>query len=480
MEKHFKNRKTKMVCTIGPSSNSLDMLEKMANHGMNIARLNFSHGTHEEHLKVIEYIKEVNKKREHPIGILLDTKGPEIRTGKFKEPTMLEADSKVTLTVDDIEWSTKEKIFINYKNLPKIVKKGSLIYIADGTLELRVEEVNEKEIICTVLVSAEIGTKKNVNIPNVFVDLPAISEQDISDLEFGAINGIDFIAQSFVKSAEDILEVKKILKKYNAEHIHVIAKIESFEGLTNIDSIIEAYDGIMVARGDLGVQIPIETIPEVQKRIIKKCNAYGKPVITATQMLDSMIKNPRPTRAEATDVANAIFDGTDAIMLSGETASGKHPLRAIEFMDKIARHAEKNMMMSKHIWSENFEKEIKGNVAEAISKSVCITAEELEASAIITCTFSGHTARQISKHRPLVPIIAITASENEFKKLLLVWGVNPFLIRMPKNTDDLIKLSLSLAKQKKLVELGDTVVVTAGIPFNTRGNINLMKVETII
>ena len=480
MEKHFKDRKTKIVCTLGPSSNTLEMIEKMAEHGVDIARLNFSHGTYEDHLKVIEYIKEVNKKREVPIGILLDTKGPEIRTGKFKEPVVLEAGAKVTLTTEEIEWCSKDLIYINYKNLASIVKKGSLIYIADGSVELKVEDVKGNEVLCTVVVSSEVNTKKNVNVPNTYVDLPAISDIDVSDIEFGIQNGIDFIAQSFVKRAEDVLEVREILKRNDAEHVHIIAKIESFEGLDNLDKIIEVSDGIMVARGDLGVQIPIESIPEVQKRIIKKCNACGKPVITATQMLESMIKNPRPTRAEATDVANAIFDGTDAIMLSGETASGKHPLRVIEFMDKIARYAEKTMMLSRHTWSENFEKEDHGNVAKAISTSVCETAVELEASAIISCTYSGHTARQISRHRPLVPIIAVTPNIDEYKKLLLVWGVKPVLISLPKNTDDLIKLAISVVKEKNLVELGDTVVVTAGIPFNVKGNINLMKVETII
>ncbi|MFA6089168.1 MAG: pyruvate kinase [Candidatus Woesearchaeota archaeon] len=479
MEKHFKDRKTKIVCTIGPSSNTPEMLEKMAEQGMDIARLNFSHGAHEDHLKIIEAIKKINETREIPIGIILDTKGPEIRTGKFKEPVILEAGNTVILTTEELEWCTKEKIYVNYKNLQNIVKKGSLVFIADGSVELKVEEVKGNEVVCKVVVSSEVNTKKNVNVPNVFVDLPAISEQDISDIEFGIKNGIDFIAQSFVKKAEDVLAVKEILLRNNAKHVHIIAKIESFEGLQNLDEIIEVSDGIMVARGDLGVQIPIESIPTVQKRIIKKCNVRGKPVITATQMLESMIKNPRPTRAEATDIANAIFDGTDAIMLSGETASGKHPLRVIEFMDKIARHAEKSMIMSKHIWIEDFRKDEKGDIAEAISSSVCQTACDLEAGAIISCTFSGHTARQISKHRPLVPIIAVTPNEDEFKKLLLVWGVKPILIRNPKNTDDLVELALSIAKSKKLVEVGEKVVITAGIPFNVPGNINLMKVKVI-
>jgi pyruvate kinase len=476
----FKDRKTKIICTIGPSSNTKELLLKMYDKGMSIARLNFSHGMHEDHQKVMNSISEINEELEIPIATMLDTKGPEIRIGKFKEPVILKDNEIVTITTDELEWSDEKIIEITYKNIAKIVEKGSLVYIADGTVELKVEEIIDNDIICRVSIGGEVGTRKNVNIPGAIVDLPGVSEQDKLDIEFGIKNNMDFIAQSFVKTAEDVLEVKKILKENNAEHIHVIAKIESFQALQNLDKIIEVSDGIMVARGDLGVQVPIENIPHLQKTIIRKCNLLGKPVITATQMLESMTKNPRPTRAEATDVANAILDGTDAIMLSGETASGKHPLRAIDIMDKISRKTELTLKHPSPARDmEENSKEYKPTITDSISRAVCETAKDLEAAAIITCTTTGHTARQISKHKPLNPIIAVTPNEKEFKKLLLVWGVRPVLIDYPENTDELIDKSLEAVKNRKIVESFDLVVITAGIPFNISGNINLMKVEMI-
>jgi pyruvate kinase len=480
MEKFFKNRKTKIICTIGPSSHSEEMILKMHEKGMNIARLNFSHGTHEDHQKVIDAIHTINKSLDIPIATMLDTKGPEIRIGTFKEPVVLKDNELVTITTENLEWSTEKRIEISYKDIQKILSKGSLIYIADGTVELKVEEIDGTEIICKVTIGGEIGTRKNVNVPGAIVELPGVSEQDVQDILFGIRNHMDMIAQSFVKTPEDVLEVKKILKEHNAEHIAVIAKIESFQALQWLDKIIDVSDGIMVARGDLGVQIPIENIPHVQKTIIRKCNVKGKPVITATQMLESMTKNPRPTRAEATDVANAILDGTDAIMLSGETASGKHPLRAIETMDKIARKTEQTLK-DIHIvqWNDEIENEHKTTITDSISRSVCETAKELNASAIVTCTSTGHTARQISRHKPLNPILAVTPNEKEFRKLSLVWGVTPVLIDYPENTDQLIEKSLEMIKEKKYVEPLDFVVITAGIPFSVGGNINLMKVEMI-
>ena len=476
MEKYFKRRKTKIICTIGPSSNTREIIEKMYEKGMDIARLNFSHGTHEDHLKVIKIIKEINEKLEVPIGIMLDTKGPEIRIGTFKEPVILKDNEKVLITTRDIDLSDDKTIQISYKNISKILDKGSLIYIADGTVELKVESVDDTEIECIVSIGGEVGTKKNVNIPGAIVDLPAISEQDITDIEFGIKQGVDFIAQSFVKTPEDVLEVRKLLANHNADDIHIVAKIESFQALETLDEIIEVSDGIMVARGDLGVQIPIENIPSVQKTIIHKCNLKGTPVITATQMLESMTKNSRPTRAEATDVANAILDGTDAVMLSGETASGKYPLRAIEMMDKIARKTERTLK-SMNLFDDN--QNYKPTITDSISKSVCRTSAELQASAIITCTSTGHTARQISRHKPLAPIIAITPNEKEFRKLVLSWGVIPVLISYPQNTDALIEETLEIVKLKGLVQEFDLVIITAGIPFNVAGNINLMKIELI-
>lgn len=475
MDKYFKDRKTKIICTIGPSSNTKEMIEKMREKGMDIARLNFSHGTHEDHLKIINIIKEINETLEIPIGIMLDTKGPEIRIGKFKEPITLKDNDKILLTTKEIEWCDDKCIQVSYKNISKILDKGSLIYIADGTVELRVESVEDTEIECIVSIGGEVNTRKNVNIPGAIVDLPAISEQDIDDIEFGIKHSIDFIAQSFVKTPQDILEVRKILANHNAEHIHIIAKIESFQALDLLDAIIDASDGVMVARGDLGVQIPIENIPSVQKTIIHKCNVKGKPVITATQMLESMTKNPRPTRAEATDVANAIIDGSDAVMLSGETASGKHPLRAIDIMDKISRKTERTLKSIKIFDDDNY----KPTITDSISKSVCHISSDLQAAAIVTCTSTGHTARQISRHKPLTPIIAVTPNEKEFRKLILVWGVRPVLIPYPENTDALIDTTLEIIKSKGLVQEFDLVVITAGIPFNVAGNINLMKIELI-
>jgi len=476
MEKYFKNRKTKIICTIGPSSNTKEMIEKMHEKGMDIARLNFSHGTHEDHLKVIQILKEINEKLEVPIGIMLDTKGPEIRIGQFKEPVILKDNEKVLITTRDIDICDDKTIQISYKNIAKIVEKGSLIYIADGTVELRVESAKDTEIECIVSIGGEVGTRKNVNIPGSIVDLPAVSEQDIADLEFGIKHNVDFIAQSFVKTPQDVIEVRKLLANHNAEHIHIVAKIESFQAVELLDEIIDVSDGVMVARGDLGVQIPIENIPSVQKTIIHKCNVKGKPVITATQMLESMTKNPRPTRAEATDVANAIIDGSDAVMLSGETASGKHPLRAIDIMDKIARKTERTLKNMKTF--DNHE-DYKPTITDCISKSVCNTATDLQASAIITCTSTGHTARQISRHKPLTPIIAVTPNEKEFRKLVLSWGVTPVLIEYPKDTDTLIEKTLETLKSKGLIQEFDLVIITAGIPFNVAGNINLMKIELI-
>ena len=479
MEEFFKDRKTKIICTIGPSSNTIDMIRKMKDKGMDIARLNFSHGNHEDHLKIIEMIKEINKDLEIPIGIMLDTKGPEIRIGKFETPTILKEGELVTVTTKEIEWCTEKLIQISYQNITKIVDKGTFIYIADGTIELIVEEIQDEDVICRISIGGEISTRKNVNVPGAIVDLPAVSEQDISDIEFGIANGIDFIAQSFVKTPEDVIEVRKLLKKNNAEHIHIISKIESFQALQHLDKIIEVSEGIMVARGDLGVQIPIENIPSVQKTIIKKCNYVGKPVITATQMLESMTKNPRPTRAEATDVANAILDGTDAIMLSGETASGRHPLRARDIMDKIARKTERSLKTLKTLRQEDNFREYKPTITDSISKNVCYTAKDLNANAIITCTYSGHTARQISRHKPLNPIIAVTSNNKEFVKLILVWGVRPVLIKHPENTDELIERSIEALKKKELIKEFDLVIITASTPFSTSGEVNMMKVELI-
>lgn len=480
MNKHFKERKTKIICTIGPSSEDKEQIIKMQEKGMNIARLNFSHGTHEYHKRIMDSIIEINKRLDIPIGIMLDTKGPELRIGRFKEKVFLKEGNEIILTTEDLEFSDDKRISVLYKEMPSLVDKGSMIYIADGTIELKVNEVKGKNIFCTVSIGGEVSTRKNITVPGANINLPAISEEDEKDIIFGINNGIDFIAQSFVNKADDVKLLRELLKRENSEHIHIIAKIETAQALENIDEIIKISDGIMIARGDLGVQIPIENIPSVQKNIIKKCNIAGKPVITATQMLESMTKNPRPTRAEATDVANAILDGTDAIMLSAETASGKYPLKALEVMDRIAKRTEQTLKNTKiATWVEESDKEYKLTITDSLSKSVFETARDLEAVAIVTCTSTGHTARQISRHRPINPIIAVTPNENEFKKLVLTWGVKPLLIDYPQDTDELINISLKAIKDKGYVKEFDLIVWTAGIPFNIGGNINMMKVELV-
>jgi len=480
MEQIFKDRKTKIICTIGPSSDSEETIKKMHEKGMNIARLNFSHGNHEYHQRIFELIQDINTNAKIPIATILDTKGPEIRTGKFREPVILKENDTVTITTSDSEYSTKERISITYKDLHKKLSKGALIYIADGTIELVVSEINEEEIICNVNVGGEVNTRKNVNIPSVKVELPAISEEDVKDIELGIRQGVDFIAQSFVKTADDVKDLRNMLKRNNADNIHIIAKIESSQAIENIDEIIAAADAIMIARGDLGVQIPIENIPSIQKSIIKKCNILGKPVITATQMLESMTKNPRPTRAEATDIANAILDGTDAIMLSGETASGMYPIRALEMMDRIARKTEQTL---KHLRegaiTNHKDREYKITITDSISKAVCDTAKNLGATAIITCTSTGRTARQISRHRPLTPIYAATPNPREYAKLILAWGVIPILIQHPKDTDMLMANAIDALKDYSYIQPFDLVVITAGIPFNISGEVNLIKVELI-
>lgn len=447
------------------------MLEKLAHAGMNLARLNFSHGDYEEHGARIEKIKEINKRLDVPIGIVLDTQGPEIRLGIFKEKAFLREGTEVILTTRDVFCDDKV-IAISYKKLPETVKPDDYIYIADGTIELKVKKVEKTEVVCEVIVGGEVNTKKNVSIPNAYVDLPSISEKDIRDIEFGAKQGIDFVAQSFTKTAQDVLDMKKLLKA-NGSEAQVIAKIEDPQGLKNIDEIIEVTDAIMVARGDLGVQIPIEQVANAQKLIIHKCDCAAKPVIVATQMLESMTKSPRPTRAEVTDVANAIFDGADVIMLSGETAAGKYPIRAVEMMVRIAKQTESKLDHSL-IKCRDIIK-----IDDAIARAVCQTAQELKASVIITCTFSGHTAKMISKNRPNTQVLAVTPNINVVKRLNLCWGVHPCLMPISDNTDELIHLAKEIAKRKEFAKKGDIAVVTAGIPFNVPGNTNLIKVEII-
>lgn len=471
-----KMKKTKIVCTIGPATDE-KVLGQLFEEGLNVARLNFSHGNHAEHKERIDTIKKLREEMELPIGIMLDTKGPEIRLGTFKEEVELKDGDRFTLTTKDII-GDKEKVSVSYEALAKDVKEGNRILIDDGLVELVVENiVNAEDIICKVLNGGTLKDHKGVNVPNVSINLPPITEKDIRDIKFGIENDIDFVAASFIRKAEDVLEIRRILEENNGEDIDIISKIENQEGVDNIDEIIEASDGIMVARGDLGVEILTEEIPLIQKRIIKKCNIAGKPVITATQMLDSMMRNPRPTRAEVTDVANAILDGSDAIMLSGETAIGKYPIESVKTMHKIATKTEESLDYLEILRYKSSKKDI--STTNAISKATCTTAEDLGANAIVTATSSGYTSRAISKFRPRAPIIAATTSEKVMRKLSLVWGVYPVMSIRSRNTDEVIDMSINSAMEKGYVHEGDLIVITAGIPVGVTGTTNLIKVHTV-
>ncbi|OUM96133.1 MAG: pyruvate kinase [Thermobacillus sp. ZCTH02-B1] len=470
-------RKTKIVCTIGPASESLEMTRQLIEAGMNVARLNFSHGDYEEHGNRIRNIRQASRELGKTVAILLDTKGPEIRLGKLaEEPIELVAGEFVTLTTEDI-LGDRHRIPVTYRGLPRDVKPGDTILLDDGLIGLKVVEVRDTEIRCEIQNSGPIKSKKGVNVPGVAISLPGITEKDANDILFGIEQGIDFIAASFVRRASDVLEIRELLERHNASHIQIIAKIENRQGVDNLDEILEVADGLMVARGDLGVEIPVEEVPLVQKMMIEKCNRAGKPVITATQMLDSMQRNPRPTRAEASDVANAIFDGTDAIMLSGETAAGKYPVESVRTMARIAERAEAALE-----YREIFLRRASGQqttVTEAISQAVANSALDLDADAIITSTESGYTARMVSKYRPKAPIIAVTPSEHVMRTLQLVWGVIPVLGRPAKTTDEMFEIAVNGAVRSGFVKLGDTVVITAGVPVGRSGSTNLIKIHTV-
>ena len=470
-------RKTKIICTLGPVSEKPEILKELIKNGANVIRLNFSHGDYDEHKRRIELIKEFRKELSVPIAILLDTKGPEIRLGKFKTgQVFLKEGQHFTLTVDD-EPGDQSKVSISYKGIVNDVCKGSIILIDDGLIALNVEKVSQNGVKCTVINGGVVSDRKGVNIPGIPINLPPITDRDIADIKFGIENGIDYIAASFVQRQSDIMEIRKILKENNGGDIGIIAKIENQHGLDNIDEIIEASDGVMIARGDLGVEIPTEEVPVVQKDIIKKCRAACKPVITATQMLDSMIRNPRPTRAEASDVANAIYDGTDAIMLSGETAAGKYPIEALCTMVRIVERVE-----SSTNYVNNLRKcptDAISTTTHAISHASCAIADDLDAAAIITPTKSGYTARMVSKYRPQHPIIATTTSESVYRKLALIWGVIPYMSPIMNSTDEMIEKSVQIASETGFIKKDDLVVITAGIPVGVSGNTNLIKVHVL-
>ncbi len=470
-------RKTKIICTLGPASDSEDILKKLMEKGMDVARFNFSHGTHEDHQKRVDTFKRVRNVVGRPIALLLDTKGPEIRTGRFQTgEVQLNGGDSFILANDDII-GDYQRTSVTYKELYKDVRKGSRILINDGLVELEVDNIKGKDIHCIVLNGGIIGNNKGINVPGAEIHLPSLTEQDVSDIKFGIVNEFDFIAASFVRKASDVIEIKKILEKQGGHGIKVIAKIENREGIKNFDEIIKVADGIMVARGDLGVEIPVEEVPIVQKTLIEKCYRNGKPVITATQMLDSMIRNPRPTRAEASDIANAIYDGTSVIMLSGETASGKYPVESLEMMCKIAEKAENSMDYWKRFSSMQYD--MMASVTNAISHATCTTALDLKAAAIITVTQTGHTARMISRFRPACPIIATTVDPRVHRQMSLSWGVVPYLVKEVSTTDEMFDMGVEKALESGLVRNGDLVVITAGVPIGVSGTTNILKVHIV-
>ena len=471
-------KKTKIVCTIGPASESPEVLEQLVRNGMNVARLNFSHGSHEEHLEKIKTIKRLRRKLNVPLGLMLDTKGPEIRIGRFEEKEyFLKPDDTFTITTRDVI-GNKDIVSVSYEGLPNDVEKGSIISVDDGLIQLEVMEIKDgTDIVCRVQNNGVISNNKGVNLPGRVTNLPAITPKDVDDIKFGIENGIDMIAASFIRKKEDIYDIRKVLEDHGGEDILILSKIESQEGVDNIDEIIEASDGIMVARGDLGVEIRTELIPLVQKEVIRKCNKAAKPVITATQMLDSMQRNPRPTRAETTDVANAIIDGTDCVMLSGETAAGKYPVEAVKTMRDICITTELSDDFEENIYQAEIDRKI--TTTNAISKSTCTIASQLNAKAIITCTASGNTAKAVSKFRPKTNIIACTIDEKVARRLSVSWGVYPIIVEKAHETDELIERAIVGALKENYVQEGDLTVLTAGIPLGVSGTSNLIKVHVI-
>ncbi|SOC39183.1 pyruvate kinase [Salinicoccus kekensis] len=472
-------RNTKIVCTIGPASESPEMLEKLMNEGMNVARLNFSHGDHEEHAARIKNIREVAEKLDKTIGILLDTKGPEMRTHSMENGAIeLKRGQDIIVSMEEVI-GTSEKFSISYAGLIDDVDSDSRILLDDGLIELKIKNIDKSsnEILCEVLNGGILKNKKGVNVPGVSVNLPGITEKDEGDIIFGIGQEVDFIAASFIRRNKDVLEIRELLEKHDATHINIIPKIENQEGIDNIDSILEISDGLMVARGDLGVEIPPETVPMVQKDLIKKCNIIGKPVITATQMLDSMQVNPRCTRAEASDVANAIYDGTDAVMLSGETAAGDYPVEAVRTMASIAVSAEEAQDYKK-LLSERTKVQ-QTNLVTAIGVSVAHTALNLNSKAIVAATESGHTARMISKYRPHADIIAVTPYGYVARQLELVWGVHPIVEDATKDTDTLLNTSVAVTLEKGYANNGDLLIITAGVPTGHAGTTNLMKLHVV-
>ena len=469
-------RKTKIICTLGPSTDKGDVLRELIANGMNVARFNFSHGSYEEHGGRLANLKALREELGKPVAALLDTKGPEIRLKEFKNGVeMLEAGQTFTLTTREVE-GTKEICSITYKDLPHDVHEGGTIMLDDGLIMLRIEKVTDTDITCTVLNNGKIKTKKGVNVPGVHLSMPYLSQKDREDIIFGVQNGFDFIAASFVRTAQDVYDIRNLLNEYDS-NIRIIAKIENREGVNNIDSILSAADAVMVARGDLGVEIDFTELPGIQKSIIDRSFSFGKPIVTATQMLDSMMVNPRPTRAEISDVANAIYDGTSAIMLSGETAAGAYPVEALKTMSAIAERTENEP----HYRDERFKDAAHGqiSVSDATAHAACLTARDVNAAAIVTVSESGNTARLLSKYRPTQPIIACVMDEQVQRQLSLSWGITSLLMGPAKSTDELIEMSTALAQKNGYLHNGELAVVTAGVPVGVSGTTNMIKIHMV-
>lgn len=470
-------RKTKIICTLGPAVDNEDMIRALIRTGMNAARFNFSHGSHEEHLNRLNLLKSVRDSMGRPVAAILDTKGPEIRIRSFETKSIsLEAGDSFTLTTREVQ-GNGSLVSVTYPELHKEVSVGQEILIDDGLVALKVEEINGQDIRCVVENGGALSANKSINIPGVHIHLPALTEKDVSDIRFGVENDFDFIAASFVRRAADVQVVREVLDRFGGQEVRIIAKIENQEGVDNIDEILEAADGIMVARGDLGVEIPAAKVPILQKQIIRKGLQAGKPVITATQMLDSMMRNPRPTRAEVSDVANAVFDGTSCVMLSGETAGGKYPLEALTAMVNIVEEAEQSI----HYWRQFEKRRVipASNINDAITHTCCLTAKDLEAKAILAATNSGRTARMICRFRPACPVAALTMHEKVRRQLAICWGVIPFLTGEVTSTDRIFSLSAEVALKERLVQNGDTVVITAGVPLGKSGSTNLIKAAIV-
>jgi len=470
-------RKTKIVCTIGPASSSFEVIKSMILAGMDVARLNFSHGTHEQHKDLIQNIHRASEEIGRTVAILQDLSGPKIRIGLLKNSVKLKAGSTFILTTKDLI-GNEEKVSVNYPNLPKDLKPDDIVLMSDGTIVLKVIEKSDYEVICKVLVGGSIASHKGLNVPTSDLKIPALTEKDKKDLKFGIENGVDVVAISFVRKSLDIEYAKKIISE-NGSDIPVIAKIETLYALKNIDGIIDASYGIMVARGDLGVETPFENIPLIQKELIEKTKAKGKPVITATQMLRSMVEHPRPTRAEVSDVANAIFDGTDAVMLSEETAIGKYPIESVSVMSKIAKAIETKLPFSEYRITRKKKEYDRKDILSAISHAACHIASELNASAILAPTRSGTTARMVACHRPRQPIIAVSPNISTVRRLCLSWGTYPFLSKEAKNTDERMDIAKKIAINSGFLKEGDVVVITSGPPIGPPGTTNLIKAEII-